>query len=276
VLFSSIFDILTNQVAIKSVGKHINRCKISLLSKMKLPLRFAICYLLAALCGCAIGQGPPKGFTIPDNTLSPDKRFGVTVPDIFNSPDDARNSLVEVHTGHVLAVIEAGTVGYNRMSHGGILPSRWSSDGSVLVWQVDGKWTDDALVVVKLQGGKVAWQTNVLKLGEQAILDRTKKAAPIKYARVRKTNVGMGTMGPNQVGGVDDPRSSYPEGFSIQVDVVGPITFPLHVTAELTSEAKPGVPMYRYLQSHLTGVLDNKGKFTVTSFDLGPAQPSNF
>jgi len=169
-----------------------------------------------------------------------------------------------------------GSVGYNRMNHGGVLPSRWSSDGSVLVWQVDGKWSDEALVVVKLQDGKVAWQTNVLKLGEQAILDRTKQAAPMKYGQVRKTNVGMGTMGPREVGGVDDPRSAYPEGFSIQVEVIDPVTFPLHITVELTSEAKPGVPMFRYLQSHLTGVLDTEGKLTVTSFNLGPAQPSHF
>jgi hypothetical protein len=232
--------------------------------------------LLFAASACAFGQGLPKGFTIPEDTLSPDRHFGVTVPDIIDSPDDARNSLVDAQTGRVLAVIRAGNVGYNRMNHGGVLPSRWASDGSVLVWQVDGKWSDEALVVVKLEAGKVAWQTNVLKLAEQAILDRTKQAAPKKYAKVRKTNVGMGTMGPGQIGGVDDPRSAYPEGFSIQVEVVGPITFPLHVTAELTSGAKPGVPMFRYLQSHLTGVLNANGKLTITSFDLGPAQPSHF
>jgi hypothetical protein len=231
---------------------------------------------LVAISTCAFGQALPKGFTVPDNTLSPDKHYGVTVPDIFNSPDNARNSLVDVNTGDVLAVIQAGRVGYNRMNHGGILPSRWSSDSSVLVWQVDGKWSDETLVVLKLQDGKVAWQTNVLKIGEQAILDRTKQAAPLKYSRVRKTNVGMGTMGPSEVGGVDDPRSAYSEGFSIQVDVVGLVTFPLHITAELTSEVKPGVPMFRYLQSHLTGLLDSKGKFTVTSFHLGPAKPSYF
>lgn len=240
-----------------------------MLNKLIIPL-------LLAVTACALGQGLPKGFTIPENTLSPDKHFGVTVPDFLNPPDDARNSLVDAHTGRVLAVIQAGNVGYNRMNHGGILPSRWSSDGSVLIWQVDGKWSDDALVVVKLQAGKVVWQTNVLKLGEQAILDRTKQAAPEKYGRVRKTNAGMGTMGPGQVGGVDDPRSAYPEGFSIQVEVVDPVKFPLRVTAELTSEAKPGVPMFRYLQSHLTGVLSREGKLTVTSFDLGPAQPSYF
>ena len=198
------------------------------------------------------------------------------MPDIIDSPDNARNSLVDAQTGRVLGVIRAGNVGYNRMNHGRVLPSRWSSDGSVLVWQVDGKWTYDVVVVVKLEAGKVAWQTNALKLAQQAILDRTKQAAPKKYAEVRKAHGGMGTMGPGQLGGVDDPRSAYPEGFSIQVEVVGPITFPLHVTAELTSEAKPGVPMYNYLQSHLTGVLDDTGKLTITSFDLGPAQPSHF
>lgn len=224
----------------------------------------------------AFSQGIPKGYTVPDNTLSPDKHYGVTVPKIEDDPDHACNSLVDVRTGHVLAVLQAAHVGYDRMNNGEVLPSRWSSDGSVLVWQVDGKWSDDALVVLKLQNGKVAWQANVLKLGEQAILDRTKQAAPKKYAKVGKTNGGQGMLAPGQLGGTDDPRSAYPEGFSIQVDVVGPVSFPLHVTAELTSEAKPGMELYNYLTSHLTGLLDEKGNLTVTDFHLGPAHPSHF
>jgi hypothetical protein len=211
-----------------------------------LPIRMAftmfnklIVSLLFAASACAFGQGIPKGFTVPDDTLSPDKRIGVAVPNISDSPDDARNSLVDARTGHVLAVIEAGCVGYNRMNHGGVLPSRWSPDGSVLVWQVDGKWSMEALVVVKLQAGRVVWQTNVLKLGELAILDRTKQAAPNKYAKARMTNVG----------GVDVPRSAYPKGFTIQVEVVGPVSFPLQITAELISAPKE-VPRFRDL--HLT------------------------
>lgn len=239
-----------------------------------------VCFLLLFACPNLLwGQADtkiPKGFEVPADTLSPDKRLGFLVPDIDNDSRDARNSLVDVKTGRVLAILQAASVGYSRMNQGGVLPTRWSPDGSVAIWQVDGKWSDEALVALRLQAGKVAWQANVLKLGEQAILNRTKQAAPKEYAKVQKMNGGMGTLPPGELAGVDDPRSSYPQGFSIQVDVTGPLTFPLHVTAELTSGAKPGVDMYNYLTSHLTGLLDEKGKLTVTEFHLGPAKPSRF
>ena len=222
----------------------------------------------------AFGQNVPKGFSIPEDTYSPDGRYGVTVPllaehNFEDKSDDPKNSLVEIKTGRVLGIIQAANVGWDRMGHGEILPSRWSSDGSILIWQVDGKWSDCTLVVIKLHGDKVEWQTNVLKIGEQAILDRTKQAAAKKYALVKKTNAEF-------AGGTDDPNCSYPDGFSIQVDAIGPVSFPMHITVELTSEAKPGTDMYGVLASHLTGILDATGKLTVTSFHLGPAKPSHF
>lgn len=233
--------------------------------------------LLLASSTCVLGGTVPKGFTVPDDTRSPDGRYGVTVPILAENPftgnfkdwDHLRNSLVNVQTGRVLAVIRAGTVGWDRMGHGEILPPRWSSDGSLLIWQVDGKWSDDALVVLKLHDGKVRWQTNVLKVAEQAILDRTKQTAPKKYALVKRTNAAF-------AGGTDDPHCAYPDGFSIQVDALDPVSFPLRITAELTSEAKPGTEMYGVLASNLTGVLDADGKLTVTSFHLGPKHPSHF
>ena len=250
-------------------------------------ISFLLLLACPALAWSQTDAKAPEGFDIPADTLSPDERYGVTVPLLADHPftgnkkqdrkwDSLRNSLLEVRTGRVLAVIQSGTVGWDRMGHDEILPTHWSPEGSIAIWQISGKWSDAALVVLKLQNGKVAWQANVLKLGEQAILDRTKQAAPKKYAKVRKTNVGMGGMAADQVAGVDDPRSAYPEGFSIQVDVVGPVTFPLHVTAELTSEAKPGVEMYNFLTSHLTGLLNANGRLTVTSFRLGPGHPSHF
>ncbi len=256
-----------------------------MLRKVAWPLLLLTCPLLV---WGQTNPKAPKGFDIPANTLSPDGRYGVTVPLLADNPstgdeahdrklDDLRNSLVEVQTGRVLAVIQAGVVGWNRMGHGGILPTRWSRSGSVAVWKVDGKWSDVTLVVLRLRGGQVEWQTNVLKAAQQAILERTKRASPKKYAKVLKTNVGMGTLRADELGEVDDPRSVYPQGFTIQVDVVGSISsFPLRVTTELTSEAKPGTELYDYLTSHLTGLLDEKGKLTVTDFHLGLAPHGNF
>ena len=86
------------------------------------------------------GDQFPAGFAVPVSTLSPDKRYGVLAPDLDHYDDAAtqQNKLVEVKTGRVLAVIQAET-GMVHMNHNGILPSRWSADGSLLLWKVDGK-----------------------------------------------------------------------------------------------------------------------------------------
>jgi hypothetical protein len=91
------------------------------------------------------GKQFPDGFGVERSSLSPDKRYGVLAPDLDHYDDAAthQNKLVEVKTGRVLAVIQAET-GMVHMNHGGILPSRWSADGSLLLWKVDGKWCPHA------------------------------------------------------------------------------------------------------------------------------------
>src|SRR5215469_18392598 len=105
--------------------------------------------------GAAVGQTVPVGYTILDITLSPDHRYGVTVPDL-NTPNP-QNSLVEVETGRVLTVIQANT-GYESANYNSVLPSRWAQDDSLLLWEVDSKWCDTALVLLKLENGTVVWQ----------------------------------------------------------------------------------------------------------------------
>jgi hypothetical protein len=132
------------------------------------------------------------GYTILDITLSPDHRYGVTVPDL-NTPNP-QNSLVEVETGRVLAVIQANT-GYESANHNSVLPSRWAQDDSLLLWEVDSKWCDTALVLLKLENGTVVWQLNLLKTGQQAILALTKRAKPKNILRRKKrTEAGVPTI----------------------------------------------------------------------------------
>src|SRR5262249_6024584 len=163
-------------------------------------LIFVLCFAggLAVSTDEAAAQIVPTGYTIPDITLSPDHRYGVTVPGL-DTPNP-HNSLIEVKTGRVLAEIQTDT-GYEPANHMELLPSRWTKDNSFLLWEVDGKWSDTALVL------KVEWQRNLLEIGQQAILARTKQAALGKHRAAKEQNKGNG--------------SAYPDGFTVDVAVEG-------------------------------------------------------
>jgi hypothetical protein len=214
----------------------------------------------------------PAGYKILDITLSPDHRYGVTVPDL-DTPNP-QNSLVEVATGRVLAVIEADT-GYEAANHNSVLPSRWAKDDSLLLWEVDGKWCDVALVLLKLQDGAVAWQLDLLKAGQQAILPLTKRAKPKRYLAAQEQNRGSG--------------SAYPDGFTVDVVAEGggkdeaengakhaALSLPLKVHVYLTSNPKSIEGREdSNLESRLDAVVDKDGKLRVTNFHLGdkPSAP---
>ena len=231
--------------------------------------------LLFALTICACGQGIPKGYTLPNTTRSPDRCYGVTVPiadQLLDSDKgkDATNSLVETKSGRVLTIMQ-GEAGWDRaLNFLELVPSRWSSDGSLLLWKVDRKWSPAALDLLKINGDKVEWQVDILHDVQQALLIRTKKEAPQKYASAKKANAGS-----------FDPAL---DGFIIDVKAVGPMKVPLHVEAVLTSDPKtyggddtPLDDRFRHqLDSYLDGIVDVNGKFTVTSFHMGTRQWDRF
>ncbi len=219
----------------------------------------SLCFLLAVAAlqfTTAAEPKVPKGFMVPDSSLSPDKRFGVTVPIRAEHEDDKaepKNRLIELKTGRVLAVIKAETA-WDHASHRTVMPARWSADGSLLLWEVDGKWFHDTFILIKIADGKVKWQTDILKAAQQAILARTKKAAPKQYAAAKKENEGSG--------------SAYPEGFSVDVDAVGKIATPLRVKVVLSSNPKQ-IEGVKSLYSHMDAVVDSEGRFVVKDFGLG-------
>jgi hypothetical protein len=227
----------------------------------KHPVVAAILLMIQA---CAYGADTKAKFLIPDDTRSPDGRYGVTVPVFALTKDDKTepaNKLVEIHTGRVLAVIHADP-GYDRaLNYHEIVPSRWSPDSSLLLWEVDGKWFSDALVLLRLENRQVAWQRDLLKLAQQAILARTRKAAPEKYAAAKKANEGNG--------------SAYPDGFSIDVQVLGALSLPLRMRAVLTSDPKAAGAIPK-LESYLDATIDDQGKFNVNAFSLGHAASRHF
>jgi hypothetical protein len=220
--------------------------------------------LLATLSisnGHALGQTAPAGYEIPESTLSPDHLYGVTVPSL-DTPNP-HNSLVEVKTGNVLAVIQAN-VGYEQSNHISLLPSRWTKDGSFLLWEVDGKWCDTALVLLKLQNGKVEWQIDLLKTGQQTILAKTKQAAPKKYRAAKEQN--------------KDDGSAYPEGFTVDVVVVSKedeesLSLPLALHVYLTSNPK-AIEGKIDLNARLDAIVNGNGTFSVTNFHLGATPPA--
>jgi hypothetical protein len=197
----------------------------------------------------------PTGHIIAEGSQSPDERYAVTV---FNNskmeepPEGGdANRVIELKTGRVVATL-TGEPGLVRMSHGDIMPTRWSADSSVLLWEVDGKWFHDTMVLVRLDKGKLVWQRDMLKLLQQEILTRTRKLNPKKYARVKKDHEGWG--------------SAYPDGFCVEVEALDPIAFPLRVRARLASETK----IQSILDTHLEGEIDDKGELKITKFAAGP------
>ena len=205
----------------------------------------------------------PANFGVAKSSVSPDGAYGVLAPadfDHYNEDGPPQNKLVEMKTGRILATIQAET-GLIRMNHGGILPSRWSTNGGYLLWSVDGKWCPRAIALLKIESGEVKWQRNILTLGQKEILARTKKASPKKYAAAKKENSGNGAY--------------YPDGFTVNVTVDSeedePVTFPLTIHVDLDSNPKglDDLPEDANLSSQMTATMGEDGKLVVKDFHLG-------
>jgi hypothetical protein len=184
------------------------------------------------------GKQFPDGFGVERSSLSPDKRYGVLAPD-SDHYDEAKhqNKLVEVETGRTIALVDAETGRAGFMNHGGIEPSRWAADGSLLLWEVAGKWSPRALVLLKIEDGKVKWQRDLLN----AILTRTHKFLPKGFGDFTGIDV--------QVTGKED----------------APISLPLAIHAEFDTNPKPLVPPPN---AHYTmeATINSEGKLIIKSF----------
>jgi hypothetical protein len=205
----------------------------------------------------------PAGYIIVPSSVSPDKRYGVSAFDntLNEIPAEIEhNKLINLQTGRIVGEIRASPAMIH-MPHGGILPARWSSDGSLLLWEVEGKWSPHALVLLRVKDDTVQKQVDLLTATQRLILARTRGAAPDQYAAATKANRGNG--------------SAYPEGFTIDVEAYDPIALPFHVRAMLTSDPKglSGIPK---LDSFLDAVLSPQWRLKVTGFHLGSAPSRHF
>jgi hypothetical protein len=208
----------------------------------------------------------PNGYSVLQFTVSPDHRYGVLAPDADHYIEGSfQHQIVDLTTGRIIGLIQADTGFVDskvRMNRGGINPARWSEDNTVLLWEVEGRWSPRALVLVKIANGGVTikWQTDLLKVVQQEILARTKKAAPSEYLTAKNANKGWG--------------SAFPDGFVVNVRANAtngvPLTFPLKVHAGLTSNPKGNkIPKGGVeLNSRLDGAINEGGTFAVTNFYL--------
>ncbi|MEZ0275023.1 MAG: hypothetical protein ACAH88_08970, partial [Roseimicrobium sp.] len=128
------------------------------------------------------GAEPNLKIAISKDTLSPDGRYGVTVPTMqeYVENENLKNVLVEVATKRPIAVME-GMVGVTKAVKY-TADAQWSSGSDLMLWTVEGKWFEAAQVLFKLNDGKVAWQLDLRKTVETEILKLTKEASPETYA----------------------------------------------------------------------------------------------
>jgi hypothetical protein len=217
----------------------------------------AISGFLFASLTCA-DKIPPE-YVVLRCTISPDGRFGVLVPKLeelghLQMTYRPQNQVIELATGDVIAVIRTDKVGPTYQNRGGVLPARWSSDNSLLLWQVDGRFFRDAVVFLKFSNGKLEWQSDITRAAQAECLLRTRRAEPKLYARAMADRVRNG--------------EAYPDGFSVQVSVISDLKLPLQVRATLTSNPK-AFDEPALLESSLLGFIDSEGRFQVSEFTVG-------
>jgi hypothetical protein len=245
---------------------------LNILNALSYMRRRIILFISLFTFGSSFAGDIPRGYLVPSKTYSPDHHYGVTVPILGGDQPsgDIANSLIDLRTGRIIATISSSSTGWSRQNRGGVLPSRWSPDGSILLWEVEGRFSPSALTILSIEGGRVKWQRNLLELAQQAILVRTRKAVPKKYAAAKSWNDGSG--------------AAFPDGFTVNVraegdkerggpeeDVKGkPVSLPLKIHAELTSNPKrlDSCPKEAQLDSELDAVVDQQGRFTVSRFHL--------
>ena len=191
--------------------------------------------------------------------MSPDGRFGITVPSSAFTADawTKTNDIVEMKSMRVLGSINLETA-FARMNHADLLPVWWSSDDASFLWQVDGKWGVDQQMLVRLKGSEIQWELDIVKVLQRDILTRTEAADSEKFLAAKKCNW--------------DDGSEFPEKFSFDSDAENanksPLTFPVHFHVYLTSNPK-GADDVPAVDSSMEATLSEDGQITISGFRMG-------
>ncbi|MBM3856499.1 MAG: hypothetical protein FJ390_00875 [Verrucomicrobia bacterium] len=202
---------------------------------------------------------PPKGYTIPEETLSPSGQYGFTAPFLTNESRNIFNSLVSLKTKKIITKVFARPGFDHPINHIKIVSPRWSKDETLVLWKVDGKWAPLSLVLIRFNETQAVWQRDLLTLFQKKILAYTKIAAPKKYEKAKQWNRGCG--------------SAYPDGFTIDVEESSTsfknqfIDLPLTIHVTLTSDPKK-IENSPRLESEMDGIVDQNGEVKILNFHL--------
>jgi hypothetical protein len=149
--------------------------------------------LLALLLVAATAEAaPPKGYSVVPKSTSPDGKLAVIAPDEPTDTDQRTHDdkLVEVATGKVIASLVSPTAALHD-GHAELEP-RWSADGSLLEWYVDGKWGSYALVLVRVAHGAATSQIDVRELAVHEVLAEVARTHPSAAAVAKREGAQSG------------------------------------------------------------------------------------
>lgn len=152
-----------------------------------MPLLVFPWLIAASLAGLPEIQGPSAlpgypdafalGYAFAEESISPDGNYGMLYPSGGRIAGGAeKNFLAALKPFRIVAVLE----GYAHTPHNrGPLAIQWANDSSALLVSVGSKWGPASVTLVRMQGGRVIGQTDMLLEVSKALnADYSKSKAP--------------------------------------------------------------------------------------------------
>ena len=129
-----------------------------------------------------------KNYLVAQNTLSPDKKFAVIYPTMeaeeaaneANHPERIKNYLVGLQPFAVIKPLDTKWPYFQNESHGG-LSAEWSTDNSLALVTLGGKWGPQDVFLVEFHAGKLSRMTNIAQKAHDLLLPNYRKAKAVRY-----------------------------------------------------------------------------------------------
>jgi len=216
----------------------------------------SVAFLVFA-CATAAAGPVPKGFSIVPKSTSPDGKLAVIAPDIAPPGETHENKLIDVDSGKVLATLVSTTA-----SAGDEMMPEWSADGSMLEWYVDGKWGSSALVLVRLDKGKVTSQIDARELAVHEVIAEVHRTHATAAAAAKREGASDGSWFRDGLAIDVKPANTHDNDDGTR-DVPKP-ALPLQLDVTYTSNPKQldTYPAAAQLDGKLALAIDAHGKLT--------------
>jgi hypothetical protein len=125
-----------------------------------------------------------KNYLIANSTISPDKKFALIYPTLetedANHPEGIKDRVVALAPFAVLGELQTKFPYFQNENHGGI-SAEWSTDSSVALVTLDGKWGPHDVFVLEFRDGKLARTTNILAKTHDLLLPAYRKSKAEPY-----------------------------------------------------------------------------------------------